>query len=191
MIMHIPMSSMNYSFCIYRLADRLVFWVIQGKSVDEIYLDEKNRARNAKNAMKKPIGYVGPEEYAIHKEDSVKQNPNVNPSSSKESTINWSNGKSSQDMLNQQSENCDEKRPLTNSSSKNNIGSMALRENHDSKSAQKNAAMNNLSFSGKNQKNLSPYNDKTRSTCNLNKQKLLGGSMQSNVMKVKRHISFE
>lgn len=37
-----------------RLADRLVFGVVQGKSVDEIYLEEQARVDSSKtNAMKR------------------------------------------------------------------------------------------------------------------------------------------
>lgn len=86
-------------------------------------------------------------------------------------------------------ENDANRKPLTNSSSKSNVGTSALRENHDSKSAQKSSS--NVSFSGRNQKNLSPYNDKSRSMSNLNKITKLMPATNSNILKVKRQISFD
>lgn len=149
-----------------RLSDRLVFWVIQGKTVDEIYLDEKNRQEAAKNALKKPTGYIGPEEFALQKE-----------------LLNKSITSTSTECATSQSSTSADRKPLTNSSSKSNLGMSTLRENHDSKSAQKNASAN-VNFSGRNQKNLSPYN--------ANKQKLLvGNSIYPNLLKVKRQISFD
>lgn len=140
---------------------------MQGKSVDEIYLDEKSRAKAAKNASKRLSGYINRDEYLLHQTAS------------------------SSDAFNT---TVDKERPsLTNSSSKSNVGTGVLRENHDSKSAQKSSS---LSFSGRNQKNLSPYNDKSRSSCNQNLQNMLlignaSSSLHSNIMKVKRQISFD
>lgn len=130
-------------------------------------MDEKLRIQETtNNTTKRLSGYINREEYLMRQ------------STSSSSCINDNN----------------DRKPLTNSSSKSNVGSSVLRENHDSKSAQKQTS--NISFSGRNQKNLSPYNDKSRTSTNLNKQnKLLIGntvnSLHSNIMKVKRQISFD
>lgn len=153
----------------FRLADRLVFWVLQGKSVDEIYLEEKARM-DSKIVTKRISGYINRDEYLSRLDTSAKLNG------------------SSSDLVSGSNENDNVRKPLTNSSSKSNVGTSALRENHDSKSAQK--TMSNVSFSGRNQKNLSPYNDKSRSVSNLNKPKLLPAA-NSSILKVKRQISFD
>lgn len=157
-----------------RLADRLVFWVLQGKTVDEIYLEEKARNSTKPNATKRLSGYINRDEY-LRMEAANKLNSSVN------SLAN--------DHLMVSNENENDRKPLTNSSSKSNVGTNALRENHDSKSAQKSTT--NVSFSGRNQKNLSPYNDKSRSVTNLNKPNKLMPGTNSNILKVKRQISFD
>lgn len=153
-------------FC--RLADRSVFSVMQGKSVDEIY--EKERTELAKGTVKRTSGYVS---FAENQSAIAQQ------SSSNEAAKPFSN------------DNDNDRKPLLNSSSKSNVGTNALRENHDSVSAQK--LLSNVSFSGRDQKNLSPYNDKSRSVSNLNKQNklLMCNSVTSNILKVKRQISFD
>lgn len=152
---------------------------MQGKTVDEIYLDEKNRIESAKMVNKRPSGYINRDEYLMRQNFASK--------------LNTSNQSNPAELA---SENDVERKPLTNSTSKSNVGVNALRENHDSKSAQKSTS--NISFSGRNQKNLSPYNDKSRSASHLNneKNKILMGtgssnSLHSNIMKVKRQISFD
>lgn len=169
-----------FFFADFRLADRLVFHVIQGKPVDEIYLDEKNRIESAKMANKRPSGYINRDEYLMRQDFAGKLNTSIQSNQSAE-PIN---------------ENDVERKPLTNSTSKSNVGVNALRENHDSKSAQKSTS--NISFSGRNQKNLSPYNDKSRSASHLNNRQnkivISSGStnsLHSNIMKVKRQISFD
>lgn len=188
----------------HRLADRLVFWVIQGKTVDEIYLAEKSRLESLKQTNTKLTGYIAPEEYELRKNllrkhssglfsdatassiDSLSQLTDLNsqPSQSSDMTIQSGHYQLENDSIK-------DKRPLNNSSSKNNLGGIVLRENHDSKSAQKMA-----SFSGKDQKNISPYNDKTRSASSANQniktnKLLVGGAINSNLLKVKRQISFD
>lgn len=155
--------------------------MIQGKTVDEIYLDEKKRIEAAKNATKKLSGYIGADEYAMRNEASTSSNR-------RSSNISHSEKFNADAKMTNEISNGEHK-PLTNSSSKNNMASNALRENHDSKSAQKCVS----GFSGRNQKNLSPYNDKARSTTNLTKTNklLVGGSLHSSLLKVKRQISFD
>lgn len=169
----------------HRLADRLVFWVIQGKTVDEIYLDEKKRIEATKNASKKLTGYIGPNEYAMQ----IERLNEASASSARRSLNTSHTEKTSADIKPTNENSIGERKPLTNSSSKNNMTSNALRENHDSKSAQKSS----VPFSGRNQKNLSPYNDKARSTSNLNKSNklLANGSLHTGLLKVKRQISFD
>jgi hypothetical protein len=86
---------------------------------------------------------------------------------------------------------------LTNSSSKNNESGTALRENFDAdqrqpKSNQKNA--NNFAFSGKDQKNVSPYKLMKSSSA---QRSLVGGGGGSNskgnmnMLKAKRQILFD
>lgn len=163
----------------FRLADRLAFYVIQGKTVDEIYLEEKNRIESAKMVNKRPSGYINRDEYLMRQDFTSKLNTSIQSNTTEPAN-----------------ENDIEHKPLTNSTSKSNVGVNALRENHDSKSAQKSTS--NISFSGRNQKNLSPYNDKSRSASHLNNRqnKILMGtgsnnSLHSNIMKVKRQISFD
>lgn len=148
------------------MADRLVFFVIQGKSVDEIYLEEKARVGATKTSTKRLSGYINRDDYFLHQSASS--------DASNTSNIPANNDRPS----------------VTNSSSKSNAS--VLRENHDSKSAQKIAS--SLSFSGRNQKNLSPYNDKSRASCSVQNKVIIGGagsSLHSNIMKVKRQISFD
>lgn len=160
----------------FRLADRLVFFVIQGKSVDEIYLEEKARLGASRNVSKRLSGYINRDEYLLQQSSALADAGSAFNTSSSTAAANSENDRPS----------------LTNSSSKSNVGTSVLRENHDSKSAQKTSY---VSFSGRNQKNLSPYNDKSRSSCNQSLQnKLIGGavsSIHSNIMKVKRQISFD
>lgn len=153
----------------------------------------------------KLAGYIAPEDYELRK-NLLRKN-----SSSLFSDVTLSSIESFSQLteLSQQSQCSDKgasaeqsqletdcvksKNNLNNSSSKNNLGSIVLRENHDSKSAQKMPA----SFSGKDQKNISPYNDKTRSSSSVTNQQtktnklLIGGAMSSNLLKVKRQISFD
>ncbi|XP_031617883.1 uncharacterized protein LOC116337446 [Contarinia nasturtii] len=173
----LPTKTESTSGTMLRLADRLVFFVLQGKTVDEIYLEEKARMDTTKtNAAKRLSGYINRDEYLMRLDASNKLNS---------STQSITGG----DLLTTSNENDNSRKPLTNSSSKCNVGTSALRENHDSKSAQKQTS--NVSFSGRNQKNLSPYNDKSRSITNLNKSNKLIPATNSNILKVKRQISFD
>lgn len=161
-----------------------MFWVIQNKSVDEIYMTEKARQENVKNVTKL-TGYIAADEYAkrrsvLNRSQSYDPSENTCPSTEirlqlSELESKGGNGSTANSSSNQM-----------NSSSKNNLSSNVLRENHDSKSAQKNAG-----FSGRDQKNVSPYSDKTRPTSNRTTKLLIGGASNSNVLKVRRQISFD
>lgn len=150
-----------------------MFWVIQGKSVDEIYMAEKVRMHNAKN-ITKLTGYIGADEYA-NRSHALARSQSFDPS---ENCGASTSSRPDNDNTSRTS--------LTNSSSKNNLSGNVLRENHDSKSAQKNAG-----FSGKDQKNVSPYSDKIRPASNKSNKLLIGGASNSNVLKVRRQISFD
>lgn len=142
---------------------------------------EKTRMENTKNInQNKLTGYIAPEDFENRKSELRRSNSNVQSENS--FPLNQSS------KLQRSDSNLAHSNPaLVNSSSKNNFGTNVLRENHDSRSAQKNAG-----FSGKDQKNVSPYNDKVRSA-NSNKQNklLIGGALNSNLLKVKRQISFD
>lgn len=79
---------------------------------------------------------------------------------------------------------------LTNSSSKSNSKSSVLRENYDTDQRQKSGQKTMFGFSGKDQKNVSPYSDKVRNS--LNKKLLMStNKLNANIMKAKRQISFD
>lgn len=74
---------------------------------------------------------------------------------------------------------------LTKSTSKNNENSNVLRENCDIELKQKSSGQKNIvGFSGKDQKNVSPYSVHKQS-------KLLVGAKSASVLKAKRQISFD
>lgn len=161
-----------------------MFFVIQGKSVDDIYMAEKTRIDMSRN-VSKLTGYIGAEEYANRKNElsrSQSHDPSENncPSAERLRQRNDSVTKTNKADGNTSTNN------LTNSSSKNNLSNSVLRENHDSKSAQKNAG-----FSGRDQKNVSPYSDKVRTASSKSNKLLIGGASNSNVLKVRRQISFD
>lgn len=79
---------------------------------------------------------------------------------------------------------------LTNSSSKSNSKNSVLRENYDTEQRQKSGQKTMFGFSGKDQKNVSPYSDKVRNS--LNKKLLMSANkLNNNIMKAKRQISFD
>lgn len=183
-----------------------MYSAIQGKTADEIYFAEVVKIKNAQNNIK-PTGYIGPEEY--EKRNLQKSNScNIFPDSSMES-FNLSQlslsqlGHSSQstEFINQFSQNFNsqiikskngfesstvsENNPtLTKSTSKNNENSNVLRENCDIELKQK-SGQKNVGFSGKDQKNVSPYSVHKQSS------KLLVGAKSASVLKAKRQISFD
>lgn len=159
--------------------------MLKGKSVDEIYFEEKTRMNTSiATANKRPTGYINRDEYLLHLQASKKLSTSPHAMSGESGTEFYSTSNK------KEHENDSAHKPLTNSSSKSNVGTSALRENHDTKSAQK-SSIPNISFSGRNQKNLSPYNDKTRSISNLNKPNKLVAGTNSSISKVKRQICFD
>lgn len=73
---------------------------------------------------------------------------------------------------------------LIKSTSKNNENSNVLRENCDIELKQKSGQKLNVGFSGKDQKNVSPYSVHKQS-------KILVGAKSASVLKAKRQISFD
>lgn len=188
-----------------RLAHKHLFDVLQGQSAEEIYQRERTRLLNARNLLK-PHGYISPEEYEQcklrrTKSTSVFVLDNSNDSSfgaaasSSQPQVPLSQCSSvfsqSSEFLNGLSQSSAFQSSQTggggnNESSKNTI----LRENIDSEQRQK-SSQKQISFSGKDQKNVSPYADAKSGS--LAKAKLLvgGAAVGTSILKAKRQISFE
>ncbi|XP_017073109.1 uncharacterized protein LOC108109186 isoform X2 [Drosophila eugracilis] len=209
-------SSSN-SETLLRLAKKFAFSVIAGKNADDIYLQARSQESEAKRLSSTRLsGYIGPEEFAQRKlilsqasgvgsvpcsgrslhnlfgsENSIdsfglsQMSLPTNTCSDTQSSIV---DRISEDLF------CKERQPirpnptLQNSSSKSNLGGLALRENMDCetrRSAQKN-------FTGKNQQNISPYFGGGGSNGSARKFQLppVGNSNQSGG-KAKRQISFD
>lgn len=161
----------------YRLANRIAFQVIQGKKEVEIYSAEKRKHQNVFNPLK---GYVNPEEYQIH---ISRVKAGVTPHIAKTSSIpttqveNWDQGKEL----------------LSNAVLDNQVTAYnVLRENVDIE--HRRSSSKNMAFSGKDQKNVSPYSGGDGGKRRL----LVGGATTTtglgkglNVFKAKRQISFD
>ncbi|XP_037042484.1 uncharacterized protein LOC119078870 isoform X2 [Bradysia coprophila] len=200
-------ESTSTSDTMIRIADRLVFWVVQGKSIDEIYLNEKMRKENLRAASKiKLKGYIGPEDYEKLKKPIQKVNSNLFLSQSSTDSFNFSQQSfsfSTQTTISQNTEgllndlslsnNCFNETnslgampetvnyALCGSSSKSNTSGSVLRENVRESELKQKSGQKLIEFSGKDQKNVSPYHDKVY---------FVGGS-RTNIMNVKRQISFD
>lgn len=190
-----------------RFANNHVFEVIQGRSVDDIYHQEKIRILRSKNAGKLQ-GYITPEEYEQRKL-FLKRNSSGATIISENSLDSFVCTSSSQQLQFSQSSTFSQSSEFLNqlSQSSARAGSVstvppvstvvselissqntALRENIDSEQRQK-STQKHVSFSGKDQKNLSPYADKSGSQ--VKSKLLVGGGVASSVLKAKRQISFE
>uniref|UniRef100_A0A182WAA0 Uncharacterized protein n=1 Tax=Anopheles minimus TaxID=112268 RepID=A0A182WAA0_9DIPT len=194
-----------------KLANKHVYEVIQGKSVDDIYFREKTRIMNARN-MPKLQGYIAPEEYELRKLNRTASITSFDGSSPFDCSLSTSqNCLSQSSMLSQGSSFIGlSQLSQTNSfvraahlKSAASIGSVymaglstttALRENIDSELRQR-STKKQLVFSGKDQKNESPFRTEKNVTMlgsNVNANKLLVGvSFNSSILKAKRQISFE
>uniref|UniRef100_A0A1Q3EZP9 Uncharacterized protein n=1 Tax=Culex tarsalis TaxID=7177 RepID=A0A1Q3EZP9_CULTA len=175
-----------------RLANKNVFDVIQGRSVDDIYLREKTRLLNARNQTKLQ-GYIAPEEYEQRKQ-AIRRSTSTSTLLSETSSLAAHDG--SQQLLLSQSSVFSQSSEFLNQLSQTTTTTTAasvLRENIDSELRQKSSAQKQVSFSGKDQKNLSPYADqKGGSNGSHVKTKLLvGGVATPSILKAKRQISFE
>lgn len=186
-----------------RLAHKHLFDVLQGQSSEEIYQRERTRLLNAKNILR-PHGYISPEEYEQAKlrrsrSASVFVLDNSNDSSfgagsssqppppvplSQCSSV-FSQSSEFLNGLSQSSSFHGSQSAMASDSAKNTI----LRENIDSEQRQK-SSQKQISFSGKDQKNMSPYAD-AKSGSQAKAKLLVGGSVGSSILKAKRQISFE
>ncbi|XP_050073731.1 uncharacterized protein LOC126561555 [Anopheles maculipalpis] len=198
-----------------KLANKHVYEVIQGKSVDDIYFREKTRIMNARN-MPKLQGYIAPEEYELRQLKRTASITSFDGSSPFDCSLSASQSFLSQSsMLSQGSSfgglsqlsqtnsfvrGGSHLKTASSTGSVNTVGlstvatNTALRENVDSELRQR-STKKQLLFSGKDQKNVSPFRmEKNLSLIgsNVNTNKLLvGGSLNSSIMKAKRQISFE
>lgn len=185
-----------------RLAHKHVFEVIKGQNVDDIYVREKTRIMNTRNRLK-PQGYISPEEYEKLKQSmrrassasvlNVDRSFDASQGTSSSQPLPLSQGSvfsQSSEFLNQLSQsssvrNYSQSIAFLESTSKNTI----LRENIDSEQRQK-SAQKQISFSGKDQKNVSPYVD-SKSGSQAKAKLLVGGAVPPSILKAKRQISFE
>lgn len=171
-----------------RLANKNVFDVIQGRSVDDIYLREKTRILNARNQTKLQ-GYIAPEEYEQRKQ-LMRRSTSTSTLLSESSSLA---GDSSQLLLSQSSIFSQSSEFLNQLSQTTTTATSVLRENIDSEQRQKSSAQKQVSFSGKDQKNLSPYADQkgTAPSSHAKAKLLVGGGVTPSILKAKRQISFE
>ncbi|KAI8038498.1 uncharacterized protein LOC128254656 [Drosophila gunungcola] len=209
-------SSSN-SETLLRLAKKFAFSVIAGKNADDVYLQARSQESEAKRLSSTRLsGYIGPEEFAQRKmllsqasavgaaagsgrslhnlfgsENSIdsfglsQMSLPTNTCSDTQSSIV---DRISEDLF------CKERQPirpnptLQNSSSKSNLGGLALRENMDCetrRSAQKN-------FTGKDQQNISPYFGGGGSNGSARKFQMQSvGNSNNSGGKAKRQISFD
>ncbi|XP_062542755.1 uncharacterized protein LOC134210627 [Armigeres subalbatus] len=187
-----------------RLAHKHLFDVLQGQTAEDIYQRERTRLLNAKNLIK-PHGYISPEEYERcklkrSKSTSVFILDNSNDSSfgagssSSQQLVPLSQSSSlfsqSSEFLNGLSQSSafqNSQSMITGTdSSKNTI----LRENIDSEQRQK-SSQKQISFSGKDQKNVSPYADAKHGSQAKTKLLVGGAAVGTSILKAKRQISFE
>lgn len=172
-----------------------MFAVSQGQNVDDIYLKEKTRIMNTRN-MLKPHGYISPEEYEQRKQMMRRA------SSASVLVLDGSIDASQQGASSSQplplsqgsifSQSSEFLHQLSQSSSVRSYSQSTatiLRENIDSEQRQK-STQKQLSFSGKDQKNVSPYAD-SKSGSQAKAKLLVGGAVPPSILKAKRQISFE
>ncbi|XP_020804433.1 uncharacterized protein LOC110181103 [Drosophila serrata] len=200
-----------------RLAKKFAFSVIAGKNADDVYLQARSQESEAKRLSSTRLsGYIGPEEFAQRKLLLSQTSSGVGTlSGSTRSLHNIFGSENSIDSfgLSQQTSACTdtqsslvdriaedlfckERQPirpnptLQNSSSKSNLGGLALRENVDCelrRSAQKN-------FTGKDQRNISPYyggGGGNGSNGSARKFQVPSASSNNSGGKAKRQISFD
>ncbi|XP_017024781.1 uncharacterized protein mi [Drosophila kikkawai] len=199
-----------------RLAKKFAFSVIAGKNADDIYLQARSQESEAKRLSSTRLsGYIGPEEFAQRKlllsqtssgvgtlAGSTRSLHNIFGSENSIDSFGLSQQTSActdtqSSLVNRIAEDlfCKERQPirpnptLQNSSSKSNLGGLALRENVDCelrRSAQKN-------FTGKDQRNISPYYGGGGNGSNGSARKFQVTPANSNNSggKAKRQISFD
>lgn len=187
---------------------------MKGKTVDEIYLNEKMRKENLKATYQSKLsGYIAPDEYEKLKKPLPKTNSNMFLSQSSMDSFGFSQNSYHFNMesqsstlsqytesllgdlsvsncfmepqtqsLNSNSETASNNNVLCSSSSKNNNSGSVLRENVRECELKQKSGQKLIEFSGKNQKNVSPYHDN---------KLVLGGGSRTNIKNVKRQISFD
>uniref|UniRef100_A0A182PHC8 Uncharacterized protein n=1 Tax=Anopheles epiroticus TaxID=199890 RepID=A0A182PHC8_9DIPT len=204
-----------------KLANKHVYEVIQGKSTDDIYLREKTRLMNARNVQKlqgyiAPEEY---ELRKLQRTASITSFDGSSlfdcSLTASQSFLSQSSSILSQGSsfvgggLSQQLSQGNglarvgHMKPAASTGSMNTVGlsagslsSTALRENVDSELRQR-STKKQLMFSGKDQKNVSPFRTEKHFNLmggnggNTNNKLLVGGAVNSSIMKAKRQISFE
>lgn len=178
--------------------------MVQGKSVEEIYSAEQFRNSNIHKdkSNQKLSGYISQEEFqnqnnlnqpkniCFLSEDSLDTFSQQNENNFKQNAELYLSGKSLFFNNNNQTESQSMSTEFIEQSStiiNNNI----LRENVDTEQRQK-SAHKIVGFSGKDQKNISPFKDKNRITNSNNKlNKLYIDNNYANILKAKRQIFFD
>lgn len=163
MLMEFYHPSRSMSAQMAKFSNLMVFYVIQGKPLEEIYSMTKSKLE-AQNPMK-ISGYIAPEDYA--KNHYIRKNSSLLMYSNSFSTLNISSN--SEIIVDNNFNNSGSDTSLNRSSSKNN-DSNALRENYLSLSRENSSKK---MFGG--------------SEPNLAK---ISSSTNSNLLKAKRQISF-
>ncbi|XP_022226250.2 uncharacterized protein LOC111076674 [Drosophila obscura] len=199
-----------------RLAKKFAYSVIVGKNSDDVYMNARSQESEAKRLSSTRLsGYIGPEEFAQRKlllsqatscssQQSISQQTshsihNLFGSENSIDTFGMSQttactdtqsslmDRISEDLFSKEQQQPIRPNPaLQNSSSKSNLGGLALRENVDGelrRSAQKN-------FTGKDQRNISPYYG-GGSNGSARKFQVPPNSSHSSGVKAKRQISFD
>lgn len=178
-----------------RLAHKHLFDVLQGQTAEEIYQRERTRLLNAKNLLK-PHGYISPEEYERCKLKRSKSTSVFILDHSNDSTFGVACSSSQpQVSLSQSSSLLSQSSEFLNALSQSSTGTDSskttiLRENIDSEQRQK-SSQKQISFSGKDQKNMSPYADAKNASQAKTKLLVGGSAMGTSILKAKRQISFE
>uniref|UniRef100_A0A6P4G375 Uncharacterized protein LOC108053794 n=1 Tax=Drosophila rhopaloa TaxID=1041015 RepID=A0A6P4G375_DRORH len=206
-------SSSN-SETLLRLAKKFAFSVIAGKNADDVYLQARSQESEAKRLSSTRLsGYIGPEEFAQRKlllsqtsgvgaaagsgrslhnifgsENSIDSFGLSQMSLPQTDTQSSIVDRISEDLFSKERQPIRPNPTLQNSSSKSNLGGLALRENMDCesrRSAQKN-------FTGKDQQNISPYFGGGGSNGSARKFQLQPvGNSNNSGGKAKRQISFD
>ncbi|SPP74787.1 uncharacterized protein LOC117591941 [Drosophila guanche] len=190
-----------------RLAKKFAYSVIAGKNADDVYMHARSQESEAKRLSSTRLsGYIGPEEFAQRKlllsqatscsslqsislfgsENSIDAF-GVSQTTACTDTQTSLMDRISEDLFSKEQQLQQPIRPnptLQNSSSKSNLGGLALRENVDGelrRSAQKN-------FTGKDQRNISPYYGGNGSARKFQVPPL---TSHNSGVKAKRQISFD
>lgn len=199
------MRSLNYTklrslryitFVFYRLANRITAQVLSGQTEDEIYAEEK-RKQQVVNPVKL-TGYVCPDEYKLYianRNNGGNAPPRTTTAANKPGS---SLTTTAVQMLNSEQ---DKQADAACKATADNLPYNVLRENVDIelRQQQRTSSQKNLGFSGKDQKNVSPFSGGDGA-----KRKLLVGGGASrignssgsigkglNMFKAKRQISFD